>query len=193
MSTLKLVLVALITSGCAHTISVESSPPGASVLVDGVPAGRTPMALAEKTGRDDLVSIEVERDGRTAHFAYQKTGVSTDAVIGATAASCGMCAVGVGGLVGLVVLIPTLVFVATAPQVAIPVIIAAYAAYVIGVMLVGYAPYALVVGIGEGGRKGPERIHVDFSKGTPVVTTTPDGMSTPLVGRSRSRPPLQRY
>ena len=97
MSTLQLVLVlALITSGCAHTISVESSPPGASVLVDGVPAGRTPMALAEKTGRDDLVSIEVERDGRTAHFAYQKTGVSTDAVIGATAASCGMCAVGVG-------------------------------------------------------------------------------------------------
>ena len=183
-----------LASGCAHMITVESTPPGASVLVNGEVVGRTPCVIEEKTGRDDLVAVEVSSADRAAHFAYQKTGVATDAVAGAASASCGMCALGGGGVVSLLLVVPVVLFAGAASALAIGVIVGAYAAYAAGALLIAYAPYLFVVGVGEGARKGPDRIHVDFGQSTPVVTTTPEGMTVPFVGRSRSAArAAQRY
>ena len=187
-------VVVSVASGCAHMITVESSPPGALVLVEDKPVGRTPITFEETTSRADIVKVEVQQGERSARFAYQKTGVSMDAVIGSVAGSCGMCALGGGSLAALVVILPAVLL--ANPAAGIPLLLGAYAAYAAATVLISYAPYVLVMGVGEGGRKGPERIHVDFRRAQgPLVTTTPDGMSVPLVGRTvrRAQAPQQRF
>jgi hypothetical protein len=187
---------ASVASGCAHTITVESTPPGALVLVEDKPVGKTPITFEEQTGRADLVVVEVQHGERSARFAYKKEGVSLDAVAGAVAGSCGMCAAGGFGLAGLVVLVPTLLVTAATPA-GISLLIGAYVAYAFGISMISYAPYALVMGVGEGARKGPERIHVDFARApAALVTTVPDDMTVPLVGRRAKparAPPHQRF
>lgn len=184
------VLLALAAaSGCAHTIRVESEPPGATVLVGGKRVGATPVDLHETSGGIDRVPVEVVHQGRAARFAYTTTGISGEAVgagVGAAAAMCIGGAAGVASLPLVVILAAGGAFtggVAAGPLV-LALLAGGYCGYFGGLLLASYAPYALIGTIGEGGRIGPDRIHVDLRPAVPEVTSQPANMVEPWVGRS---------
>ncbi len=180
--------------GCAHAVTIASRPAGADVIVNGKVVGRTPYRLDEQSGRDDLVPVEVQHREKTARFAYKRTGLNSDALMASLCSAGGMCVLGGAGLVGLVLAVPAAVLVLTDPTVALFLVLGAYTAYLVGVILIAEAPYAVILGVGEGARQGPDRIDVDFTQPVPLVTTTPADMAVPFVGRTpRSGGRPQRY
>lgn len=192
------VAAVLVAGGCAHAVKIESAPPGATVLVNGERVGVTPMELHETSGSFDRVPVEVQHGGRAARFAYTTTAISNDAVIAGVGAACLMC---LGGAAGVAALPLAAVAAATGAigiggivggPVFAALFLGGYAAYFGGFMLASYAPYALVGVIGEAGRIGPERIHVDLLAPVPVVTSQPGDMVEPWVGRTAATG-AQRY
>ncbi|MBI1947174.1 MAG: PEGA domain-containing protein [Deltaproteobacteria bacterium] len=184
-----LALAAVAGSGCAHVITIESEPTGASVIVDGKHVGTTPFQLSEISGGLDRVPVEVQHAGRSARFAYTTTAVSTDAATAGVGAACLMCLGGAAGVAAL----PLAGFAAASGILGggalggplfVALIIGGYGAYFGGILMASYAPYALVGTIGEAGRIGPERIHVDLRPAVPVVTSQPGNMVEPWVGRT---------
>ena len=182
MRLLTLLVVAL-AGACTHVVTIESTPPGATVLVEDRVVGTTPCTLQEQSGRDDLVTVEVQRDHRAARFAYRKAGISVDAATAAGAGACGMCALGVAGIGSLFVALPLLFVTGAVPAAAPLIFCGGYSAYIVGLMLVSFAPQAFVLGVAEGARQGPDRIHVDLTGPTPTVQGQPGEMIVPLVGR----------
>lgn len=179
------VLLVVLASACTHVVTVESTPPGATVLVEDRVVGTTPCTWREQTGRDDIVNVEVKKDGRAARFAYRKAGIATEAAAAAGAGSCAMCALGGAGVGTLMLALPlALVAGPLAIGVAAPfLIIGAYSAYLVGILLIAMAPQVFVLGVGEGARQGPDRIHVDLRGAVPSVQAQPGDMVVPLVGR----------
>lgn len=190
---LLLVAVCVVAGGCAHVVSVESTPPGAAVIVDGRKVGSTPYLLEERTGGEDLVAVEVQHGGRAARFGYARTGVAIDAASLAAAGACALCAVGGLTVVLPFLAVPLVVVTATSPEIAGAALVGVYGAFLGGTLVSGWAPWVFVLGVGEGARKGPERIHVDFRGPAPVVTSEPAAMTVPFVGRTDIPSPGQRY
>ncbi len=184
-----LAVVVAAASGCAHAIRVESDPPGATVLVDGKRVGVTPLDLEETSGGIDRVPMEVVHGGRAARFAYTTTGISGQAVGAGAGAAAAMCVGGAAGVFALplVVILGTGGLFAAGPAagpVFFALIVGGYAAYFGGLLMASYAPYALIATIGEGGRIGPDRIHVDLRPAVPEISSQPANMVEPWVGRS---------
>jgi hypothetical protein len=177
-------LVVLLAGGCAHSVVVESTPPGAAVIRDGVEVGTTSCALQEQTGRNDLVTLELQRGPQAARFAYDKSGMSNEAVLAAGGAACALCGVGGAGFAALLLVVPAALLVGANPAFGLGLLIGAYAAYTLGLLMVGYAPQVFVLGVGQGARKGPDRIHVDFSTPAPALASEPADLLVPMVGRT---------
>lgn len=64
----RLVGVALVLGGatlvgCAHDVTIKSTPPGARVFVDGEDRGETPVVLEEDGGFFEKRSVRVELEG----------------------------------------------------------------------------------------------------------------------------------
>ena len=60
--------------GCAHTVRLDSKPPGAQVLVDGVHVGRTPVDFRETTGWNRRYEVTLTLPGhRELKAAFQQS------------------------------------------------------------------------------------------------------------------------
>jgi hypothetical protein len=71
--------------GCAHTVTIDSDPAGAEVLVDGVRIGETPLTWVESTGWERVYELEVRKPGhRTVRRRVRQTEWSY-AIVGAGA------------------------------------------------------------------------------------------------------------
>ncbi|MCC7070932.1 MAG: PEGA domain-containing protein [Deltaproteobacteria bacterium] len=184
-------------AGCAHSIRVESEPPGATVFVGGKRVGTTPVELTEVSGGIDRVPVEVVHGERAARFAYTSTGISSEAVGAGAGLAGAMC---LGGTAGVFAMPLALVLgtggifaggVAGGP-VFVALLLGGYCAYFGGLLMASYAPYALIGTIGEAGRIGPDRIHVDLRPAVPEITSQPANMVEPWVGRSVA-PRRQRF
>jgi hypothetical protein len=98
-----LVTVFLVT-GCATVINgtnqnvwVASEPPGATVVVDNVPEGETPLRLELKRRRTHLVRLE--RDGYKPYEVLLNRDTS-DWVWGNIIVCCGLIGMGVDAMTG---------------------------------------------------------------------------------------------
>lgn len=185
-----LVVLCALASGCAHTIEVNSEPPGAAVYVDGEHVGETPLSLERQTSHADVVTLAVQRGGREARVAVLENGWAWEAIVvgfGAMGATvlAGMAAA-VTGYVGV---IGGALFAGTFGPAAIIVILAAVALMYGGVLASSFAIFLPFVAAGEFGRRGPDEVWVDFREG--LVTTSPAGHAQPLIGTSPGHLPLK--
>jgi hypothetical protein len=159
-----LLLVCMVTSGCAHQMRVESDPPGARVIVDGEDVGVTPVTVTEPilaanphSGVEIVSGPEHLKLGVTRVFRIDAAQVG---------ASAGLATFGVAVIVVPVVWLndgfgpvdDTFKLVA-APFIVITSYLAAY--------LLPFSCAPLVIGEPE----GPDVLHVDVARRR--VTTTP--------------------
>jgi hypothetical protein len=74
-------------SACSHTVKIDSSPPGATIFVDGEDKGKAPVTLDESNGFFDERKVRVELEG---YAPLETTVVQTEPVWPIVAASvCG--------------------------------------------------------------------------------------------------------
>jgi hypothetical protein len=58
-------LAVLAVTGCSHTVTIDSNPPGALISVNGDEQGTAPVQYKEKTGWEKAYTIEAKKDGKT--------------------------------------------------------------------------------------------------------------------------------
>jgi hypothetical protein len=56
-------LIGALGSGCAHTVVINTDPPGAKVFVDGRLVGESPVVTQQQTGLGGHLTVRVESDG----------------------------------------------------------------------------------------------------------------------------------
>lgn len=62
MAVLTLALAALAGPGCAHTMVIETEPPGADVYLDGKHVGTSPVITEQRTGTGGRLYVSVTAD-----------------------------------------------------------------------------------------------------------------------------------
>jgi PEGA domain len=69
-----LVALALLQTACAHTMIIETEPPGAKVWVDGELQGEAPVVTEQRTGFGGHVTVRVEAESfETTELQVERT------------------------------------------------------------------------------------------------------------------------
>lgn len=72
------VVTALVTAtACSHTVKIDSTPPGATIFIDGEDKGKAPVILDESNGFFDERKVRVELEG---YAPLETTVVQTEPV-----------------------------------------------------------------------------------------------------------------
>lgn len=157
-------LVVLTTSiGCAHSVQINSDPPGAEVFVRGQAIGTTPVAWQDETGEQGQVEIVLKRGGEEKTVIIQKNQLAWEPIGAGAAAGAGAC-LGLGCLGGGAISMLGSVF---------P--LACFLGIPLGIVQL----VALAAGPGVAwwlyGNKGPEAVTVDLTNNS--VQTVPPGLA----------------
>ena len=69
-----LVVVVVIASGCAHTMIIESEPPGAHISIEGKPVGDAPVITTQFTATGGRLHVTAESESyETAHVVVTQS------------------------------------------------------------------------------------------------------------------------
>lgn len=190
-------------SGCAHQTTVQSDPPGATVYVDDVKRGQTPLVVETRVGPVDMTRVEVvdETSGEAARFDLIHNSMRSELVIAgigagiATFISAGFLVVPyLGGVLALELFLvvgaiggtglpPELVGAGAFASGALAIL--SYAA-LLG--LAASAPWVALGTIGEFSRTAPDEVFVDFRENE--VATRPVDALRSLDGTAHGQVPF---
>jgi len=191
-------------SGCAHQTTVQSDPPGATVYVDDVKRGQTPLVVESRTGPVDMTRVEVvdETTGEAARFDLIHNSLRSELVVAGIAAGVAtFVAAGlfiVPYLFGVVALEAFVIFgaiggtgtpnelVSLGAAVSAAVAILSYAALF---ALAASAPWVALGTIGELSHTAPDEVFVDFGEND--VTSSPMDALRLLDGTAHGRTPMR--
>jgi hypothetical protein len=107
MRSLWVVFGAWSVAACTHTTTIQTSAPDATIRIDGVDVGESPVAYTASTGRTTPVDIEVTAPGMQTvrRLLVPNDPEPTLSVVTGVGGGCMMCGGCVGGLVAALLLL----------------------------------------------------------------------------------------
>jgi hypothetical protein len=170
--------------GCAHSVHIDSDPPGADVYVDGQYIGKTPVAWEEDSGRTDFIPVEVHGHGRVHRFALKRDGIAPGPIALGIAGGVGGVGLGLLGFATYFAMYFAGIIITSEgnPNVGVPILMLSLVPNVLGSLLFTLGIHAPFIAVGEYGRIGPDSVQVDLTNGQ--EHSEPPGRTVPLLGRS---------
>lgn len=198
----------LLASGCAHTIEVQSEPPGAQVLVEDEPVCVTPCAIEEQSGSNGVTRVEVqsEETGEAVRFDLLREGwtywpVAAGVGLGALAIAISVAT----GAAAVVTYTATSFFLVAGGVLILPTVGAAglglllvgtgygtaLVAYTVSITLASLGPRLPLAMAGEASRISDDEVFVDFEEDE--VYASPGDNVRRLIGASPGYKPLPAW
>jgi hypothetical protein len=84
-------------TGLAHNIQIESTPPGATVIIDGQQIGEAPVTYSEPMGGPEVLQVEVKSGGQSKAFTIKRTEMNMMNIGIGAGVGAGACCLAWGG------------------------------------------------------------------------------------------------
>jgi hypothetical protein len=88
----------LVMTGCSHTVSIDSDPPGAKIKVNGQHMGNGPVMFTETTGWEKSYEVVAEKPGFKTSRRYVKQTEWNVGVLAASIICGGPTLIGLAGI-----------------------------------------------------------------------------------------------